>query len=142
MSYFSPSSVSGLNGFLDSLGQKAIAGLITKVEFYSTLSQPSTIATDKSITDSFFPPPGKEGEVVDPGPPPAPGVGAKLLSAVKPTFEFNSPVFGKKFYAPYGVAGRDEYKTGKVKAVVGLTAVVLGLMAAGFAIGYARGKKV
>ena len=146
MASFYPRSLAGLHGvgdFLESGAQAIVPRLVDKVEFYTAISKPSTLVTGQSIVDDAFGK-GKEQkqDTISPAEPPKPGAGALFLTALAPTFELTSPILGKRYYAPYGRAGREAYKLGKLKLFGGLTVLFVGLIGVGFAFGYNRGKKV
>lgn len=144
MASFYPRSLAGIHGignFLESGAQAIVPRLVDKVEFYTAISKPSTLVTGQSIVDDVFGE-GKQNDTISPADPPPPGGGALFLKALSPTFELTSPILGKRYYAPYGRARREAYKLGKLKLFGGLTVLFVGLIGAGFAFGYNRGKKL
>lgn len=144
MASFYPRSLSGLNGisdFLQSGAEALVPQLMEKVEFYTAISAPSTLVTGKSIVDDAFGK-GKAADTITPADPPPPGGGALFLRALSPTFQLTSPIIGTKYYAPYGRAGRNAYKLGKLKLYGGIVITLVGLLGVGFAFGYNRGKKL
>lgn len=141
MASFHPKTLSGLNGlngFLESGAQAIIPQIMDKVEFYTSISKPASIITGKSVVDDLF---SKGSDTITPATPPPPGAGTLFLKALAPTFQLSSPLFGTKYYAPYGRANRDAYKLGKLKLFGGIAVTLVGLLGAGFAFGYNRGKK-
>jgi hypothetical protein len=144
MASFYPHNLSGMNGvgdFLQSGAETLVPRLVEKVEFYTAISKPSTLITGQSLVDDAFGK-GKEKDTLSPAEPPPPGGGALFLKALAPTFELTSPIIGTKYYAPYGRAGRNAYKLGKLKLYGGIVITLVGLLGVGFAFGYNRGKKL
>lgn len=134
MAHFSPSSLGGLNG---SVAEQTAAALLPKlvsnVEFYTAISPPTTIANANAIAASLLRdnPDSTGGQ----GAAQQAGFTAKLLSALRPTFQVNSPTFGTRVYAPYGVVGRDAHRLGKLKLWLGLGAIAGGFVLIGYQLG-------
>lgn len=64
-----------------------------------------------------------------------PGVGSKLLYALKPTFVMESPLLGQQVVAPFGVAKKGEAAKNVTKIKWALGLITIGLVATGFVLG-------
>jgi hypothetical protein len=136
MAYFNPSSLAGLNGSVaETTAAALLPKLITNIDLYTNVSPPSNIANANAIAKALLndnpDATGGSGSAAQAG------FTAKLLAALQPTFQVDSPVFGTRYYAPYGVISRDAHKAGRMKLLLGLAAVAGGFVL----IGYAYGKK-
>lgn len=129
---------------MDDALRAVVPQAVTRVEFRTSLTPPSTIATTESILAAMI-----RGDTAENAPPPTtaaeraePSYSAsqKFFAALKPTFMVESPTFGRRIYAPYGVAGPKDFVRGQRTFIGGLVVMSLGLVGLGYALGYAVGR--
>lgn len=136
MAYFNPTSLAGLNGgAAETTAAALLPQLLTNVDLYTNISPPTSIANANAIAKSILNDhPDATGGA---GAATQAGFTAQLLAALQPTFQVDSPVFGTRYYAPYGAVSRDAYKMGRAKMLLGLAAIAGGFVL----VGYHYGKK-
>lgn len=137
----------GLGGFVDETLKVVVPQAVTDVKFRTSLTPTGTIINSDQIIATLVKGDPTGGGV--PAPPPPTGtvrqrveysVARKFFEALKPTFIVESPTFGQRIYAPYGVAGVNDHKRGRRNLLYGVALFSLGLVGAGFVLGYKRGR--
>ena len=84
------------NEFVQAALREAVPRLVTDVRFRSTFTDEAVVLNSRDILDLLT--------GVD-RPPTETGIAAqKALELTKPTIVLNSPAFGKRIWAPYGIA--------------------------------------
>jgi hypothetical protein len=134
MAHLTRTRLNGLSGVVDSTFSTVVPQLITSIDFYTNLTDPTRVATADSIVKSVV---GKDANAGQGGASQVLSFGQRALAALKPTLQINSPILGVQYYAPYGVADRTKARRNKITFVLAASAVVGGLVA----IGYGLGKK-
>lgn len=97
---------------------------ITDLQIRTTVAAPIKFTADELLSEIKAPP--------NPN---------SISRFVKPTLEINSPIFGKRVFAPYGAAGADEWESFQNKMwLYGLLGIG-GLVGIGIALGYNAARK-
>lgn len=120
--------MSAFNGWLEDGLVAAAPSVLTDVTVSSTLT-PAIVAVDTADIVRFL--------KRQPTPPAKPGVGSRLLFALKPTVKVRSQMFGDQVVAPYGVAKPGDYARNMRRLKIGAALILIGLIGTGFVIGAA-----
>lgn len=115
-------------GTAQSVAQNPLKIAVDSVTAYSAYSAPVSYTADQIVT-AYRAPAGPPG----------------IMDRIKPTLVINSPILGRKIFAPYGIAKPDEYKTNQRNLLLlvlgGATLLVVGSAYVGYKLGRRKSRR-
>lgn len=108
---------------VEQLSRELVPRVVTDIRFRTAFTDETVLLNAQEIIDIIN------------GKPTPPSTASKLLAAAKPTVTVNSPMFGTRVWAPYGIADTKTPSIWKGRVGLLLGGIAFGIFAIGFATG-------